>query len=341
MEESQIQHLHNSIEDYQQTVRAILAFSAFVIHDGQRFRQDSGFGLGRRMKTSDENRVSPSSTITPDLVAQKTHDYGIVVEVKKSMTRDRERWENTLVQLRKYDDELVGWWTDDERIHHSDTALLIHYSRSRKFVKYLQEKVAENPECFGPNSSVIEFVSSREASTYFAFRLEYGGINDAELQERLEDSVQVPLDKVLRTFPNVSFYDHEPPLPLLLTILWMDVLSSSVSDETYDEKISAHRINVNVEELTKELQKAYGSGARFLNSDSRSVEFPKTSWVRKALDTLCSNKLAQRNPDVEGEYHVFYRGFKKDVQVKFEEMCLKEYADDIPDEAQLEIFDEE
>jgi|KBSSwiStaDraftv2_1062776.scaffolds.fasta_scaffold2021724_2 hypothetical protein len=41
--------LSNDTVNYEQTVRAIMAFTAFVTHDGQDLRKGSQFGLGRRM----------------------------------------------------------------------------------------------------------------------------------------------------------------------------------------------------------------------------------------------------------------------------------------------------
>ena len=52
------------INNYQQTVDAILAFAGFIVHDGMAQRPNSEFGLGRRMTTSSKN-PSPSSEVQP------------------------------------------------------------------------------------------------------------------------------------------------------------------------------------------------------------------------------------------------------------------------------------
>ena len=56
--------LLNEIDDYNQTVKAILAFAAFVVHDAVARRADAEFGFGRRMETSPENQIQPSTVNT-------------------------------------------------------------------------------------------------------------------------------------------------------------------------------------------------------------------------------------------------------------------------------------
>jgi hypothetical protein len=68
--EDEQRKVRDAAEDYQSTVHAMLAFSAFVVHDATAQRPNSHFGFGRRMTTSKANAVTPSGTVTPDIVAQ-------------------------------------------------------------------------------------------------------------------------------------------------------------------------------------------------------------------------------------------------------------------------------
>lgn len=192
-------------EDYQSTVHAMLAFSAFVVHDSTTRRPNSHFGFGRRMTTSEANVVTPSGTVTPDIVAQKSDSYGVVAEVKRSLPSDRTKWSAHVGQIRKYDDELTGWWTSDRRMAISDTTLLLHQTRSRAFIKVLDDERKENAEAVGPHTSVVEFNRSDERQVNYFFRLEWGDVRDADLSGRLREGVAVPIDKVIRTFANVKW----------------------------------------------------------------------------------------------------------------------------------------
>ncbi|MFC1620171.1 hypothetical protein ACFL45_09520 [Candidatus Neomarinimicrobiota bacterium] len=314
MTDQRIQELSNKIEDYEQTVQALLAFAAFVVHDGQSFRPSSRFGLGRRMLTSEKNIVNPSADITPDLVAQKSSDYGIIAEAKKSLSKDQENWLHDLTQLRKYDDDLVGWWTGDEKITTADTILLVHISRSRQFARFFSDSQTDEIKV-GPNTSIVEFSRADESTTFFFFRLEEGNISDKDLAPGLEDGIPVPLDKVLESFGTITYYDREPPIVFLVKELWLMVFPEMASGGEFDEAVKSVRFEASVSKVTKELQNAWGSGALF--RDSRSREFPKIDWVRNAFNWLVDHQLAFPPTANNDSYTVLYKTIKGDVQERF------------------------
>lgn len=309
----------DEVVNYQQTVAALMAFAAFITHTGAERRTDAQFGLGRRM--TPRNAIQPNSEVTPDLVAQKSPMYGVVGEVKRSLPLDDSHWDRYLLQLKKYDDDLQGWWTDSELIPVWNVALLLHHSRSRVFVHYLEDRLRQGSSAVGPNACIIEFSVSEETTRYYFYRLEWGSIHDDELSTRLRNGVSVPLDKVLSSFPNIRYYDSEPPLELLLTDLWTDAFPSLAADVPLDEKEDARIIDVNVDMIAEELQRAYGSLA--LYSDRRSGTFPRPATVRRALEALVKYRLAIPPATPTDPYRVRYRPFKKDVLERFIELKLK------------------
>ncbi len=269
------------------------------------------------MTTSEENK-----TVTPDLVAQKSETYGIAAEVKKSLPQDQARWEKYVEQLIKYDDDLTGWWTPDGKISCADAVMLIHQSRGRRFSRYLQEIKEKNPDAVGENTSIVEFNSSAETRSYYFFRLEYGTVRDSELLETLNDGIQVPLDKILVTFPNVKYYDSPPPTAYLLKELWMETFPSMLDGAEYDEKYKATKFSASVREVTEELQKAYGSAK--LRSDQRSVEFPTYKWIKGAFEKLVEFKLALPPSDENDTYHILFKTLRGDVLNRFIELEFRQ-----------------
>ena len=307
--------LRDKINDYEQSVNAILSFAAFVVYDGKIQRSESEFGIGRRMTTSSDNPIAPNSNITPDLVVQKSLEYGCIVEAKKALDKNQANWVTHLEQLRKYDDGLQGWWTVDGKIPHYDAVMLIHQSRGRPFVNFLKNQKEVNPDMVGPNSCVVEFNHSGETVAYYFLRLEFGKINDNELGESLENGINIPLDSVRMSFPNIQFYDDKPPLPWLLSILWTDIFPSKMEDGYYDEKTKTIKTRTTVAETTDELQKAFGSKA--LKQDSRAGEFPKFRWVKEAFERLVMYKLAIPITNEDDTYIIYYRSFRDDVLDRF------------------------
>ncbi|HYX06482.1 MAG TPA: hypothetical protein VE912_07080, partial [Bacteroidales bacterium] len=334
--------LLDKIEDYEQTVKAILAFAAIVVHDGNRQSPNSNFGIGRRMTTSSNNSIAPNTDITPDLVAQHSNNYGIVAEFKKSLSKDPEQWHDIITQIRKYNDSLEGWWIDNDQIQTSDTAILIHYTRSRKFIRFLKEQIESNPDLLTQNSCVIEFQRSDERMTYFTFRKEWGEIHNEKLNNSLRDAVPVPLENVVKTFGNLEFYDCRPPMPKLLQRLWQDVFPSRISEAEYDEELKAYKIDIGVDEVTEELQSGYGSKALSVSGvpDDRDVEFPRTSWIRNALDWLVANDLAIKSSTEDDYYYtIHFKAFRKskDILEKFIEMHIDYIEEQEKDESQIDL----
>lgn len=313
--------VRDEVEDYEQTVHVLLAFAALIIYDGSTKKPDTEFGFGRRMGTSATNPISPDNSVTPDLVVQGSATYGVVAEVKKSLSKNKSYWVDHADQLLKYDDDLLGWWTEDSMIGHSDTIMLIHQSRGREFTRFLQDLSEKTPNKIGPTTSVVEFNRSEEAVPYYFFRISFGTIEESNLFENLDIGMNVPLTDVLTSFPSVRYYDSRPPIILLLEQLWIDVFPSFLDRSERDEETNVIKIPVSVSEVTKEMQLAYGSGALF--QDDNSVEFPKIKWIKRAFEWFVKQDMA--TPPVEGndDYIILNKRIRKDVRQRLIELNLK------------------
>jgi len=288
------------------------------------------------MNTSSGNPVSPSTRITPDLVSQKSAEYGIVAEMKRSLEMDRSRWDEHVKQVLKYDDDLSGWWTKDGAINHSDAVLLIHQSRSRAFVDHLEKSEVVHQDtqaCL----CVIEFNQSTESKVFYHFRREYGHLRDQELDSELWEGKPVPLDEVVRSFPTIHYYDAPPPLMLLLQDLWISVFPSLREEGSFDEQEKSIKITVSLKETVREMQRAYGSARPFLVKDDRSVEFPKHKWVREAFDWFVSHKLASKSKEDADKYEIHYKSFREDVLDHFAKIDKTRKQPEARSE-QLELF---
>ncbi len=137
-----VEDIKEKIEDYESTIRAGQSFISLVTWENSHKIEASIYSIGRRMETSGSNLVSPNDEVTPDIVIQRQPDLGYVVEVKKSLSKDRREWEEVAKQIIKYDDELIGWWNlPDEKIKDQCVVLLIHYSRSRDFSDFFEEYI--------------------------------------------------------------------------------------------------------------------------------------------------------------------------------------------------------
>lgn len=321
--------LRNSIVNYEQTVQALISFAAFCTYQGENRRDHSGCGLGRSMDPQE------GDTLTPDLVAQKSLDYGIVAEMKRSLNRDQNHWIKYVEQINKYCNELTGWWTRSFGIAQSDGVLLLHNTVSRPFLFYIRQKIASGEIELKENASLVEFSLSQESRLYYLFRLEFGQLSDDELNNKLSVGASILFDEILHSFPSVRFYDCAPPFLYIMEQLWQNVLAARKADSVFDDNKKVYKIHVTVEEITDELQRGYGSGA--FAEDNRSRTFPRTSSVRSAMDRLVDYRLAEKNE--QGGYIVFFKKFKKEVRMEFinREIKMLNKAKSSRNHKQLEI----
>ena len=303
-----VQRVKTDIDNYEATVQALHAFIGVTIWEDGQFTSDSHHALGRRMETSGGNRFEPSTTVTPDAVIQQAHDFGYVVEGKASLSSDQEHWTDDVEQLHKYDDDLLGWWTADERIGNNDVVLLIRAPLAADFVEYTERLDADRGWAFTRNMGYVEFNRIARVSPALHLRLHEGVLTDDDIRNALQKGQMVPLEGLVATFRARRFYDSPPPCEYLMEALWQGIFNEMKSEVAYDHGLKCWPLYVHVGNLTRELQKLYGSEGQA----HREVEYPRTAWVGRALEALVQIGLAQ--PGVApGEYTILFRRILGDV----------------------------
>lgn len=312
--EQEYKKIKEAIEDYDETVFALKGFTACTLHDGQIQIPNSKYEFGRRMTTSNNNPIQPSSNITPDLVIFISSEYGIIGEVKKSLNLDSTFWVKHIEQLRKYDDDLTGWWTNNKKIINSDTVILIHTSRSREFKDFFENYISTN-KLVTHSISIIEFTKVDQSNNFIFFRLESGNIKFKKLKDKLYHGVSVNLEDILSFIPNLKYYDHEPPVIYVMEQLWMDLFPSLKNEYLWDDEKRAFLIKISVSWVTNEIYKAYGSG-RFYH-DSRTQTFPRRKWIHNAFKKFEALKLAIPPDEGSDKYTILYKPFRKDIRDRF------------------------
>jgi hypothetical protein len=304
-------------DSYVDGVFAVLA----LINEGRwdpgerRLRPDVHFGIGRRMRTSQ----APEREITPDCVLQCTPGSGLVGEAKLGLPRDQAAWLGDVVQLKKYDDDLLGWWTGDGRIGAHDVVALVPLSRAVQFVDFVNDQRASGI-AFGRALAVVGFRKSSGVKQFMILKKEGGDLTDQDLNRRLRLSVEVPFDVILTEYRDRKFLDHKPPMPYLLQVMW-DYVFTRMAAEGRDSLApsfpSPLRLAVRVGDLTADLQRYFG----FESDGQGSVEIPRSCWVREALDALVTFGLAVRE-DQHG-YKVMYKRRRGDTLEYFGRLCWR------------------
>lgn len=306
-------------DTYTDGVLAVLALVNECRWDPQerRLRADVAHEIGRRLETSTENRISPSNVVTPDCVVQFHGAQGLVAEGKLGLPKKTEAWDDDIKQLEKYDDDLLGWWTKDERIESHDLVALVPLARAVKFGDRLLRGVEEGKWKFKRKIAVVGFFKTSGVKEFLSLKKEFGSLSLASLDERLRESLQILIALLVTTYNDRKFVDHAPPLPYTLQIIWDHLFTRYAGELPNVEAGTIPSLEVSVDQVTKDLQEYFG----FKSSGARSPEIPRARWVRKALDTLVSLKLAAKSG--EGEYTITYKRTRGDTLRKFGRLCFE------------------
>jgi len=269
------------------------------------------------MATSSDNRISPSKAVTPDCLVQFGKLQGLVAEAKLGLPRNEEIWDGDIEQLAKYDDDLIGWWTENEKITAHDLVALVPLARAIKFCDRLRRGVSEGKWVFQRNVAVVGFFKTSGVKDFLSLKKESGTLSLAELDRRLRESRQIEIALLVTKYNDRKFVDHMPPTPYLLQIMWDHLFTRYAGDQSNEEVGTTPSLEVTVEQVTKDLQEYFG----FKSNGARSPEIPQASWVRKALDALASARLATKLGD--GKFTVTYKRTRGDTLRKFGKLCFE------------------
>jgi hypothetical protein len=285
--------VRRKVEEYETTIMALRAICK-IITDHHKIDSPTvtcHSSYGRKMHTSSTNRIHPNNTATPDTVIQVGNDWGMVVEAKRTLPQNNnDRWHETVDQLRKYDDELLGWWTPNENIGLSNVALLVDVDRSIDFSMYIQSLIDGNQiEPFQNPTAVIEFFKKQEVKQFLHVRQVWGCIEPQKLSKKLESGKSISVEGLI---DSQRFYDQEPEaVEYTMVLLWQTIFTERYLDAPYDEKSKTWIIEVDLDELTEYLQKLYGSKS----NEPRERTFPRKKWIQKALEAFVLLNLASRS----------------------------------------------
>ena len=190
-----IQESRNKIDDYLNTVYAIIGFLNTYKYEIEKIGKEIVVFQGRKLFLD----KSLDNLVTPDLGLSISDSDGLVGEVKYSFPADKELWINTFRQIKKYESILRGWPTGTGDVKDFDIVLLVQQSRSRSVVDYYLTKLKEE-EKIKKTFAILEFNRSSQGKEYFHFRIEYGTLSNSIINEKLSNGLYIPFEIYLNQY---------------------------------------------------------------------------------------------------------------------------------------------
>lgn len=296
----------SEIDDYEQTVGAIIALGHIIIYDLK-----GKFKIGHKLTTTVNNRVTKNIPITPDIVGQN-EEYNLVGEVRKDLPMDQSLWLKEIKQVEKYDDELTGWPFKNAKNH--DLVLLTHHLRSATLTEFIQERIGNKELTFNRLLAVVEFVRNRERRLFWDLKKVHGTFSNPQLEMMLKRGVGVPGAKIVQQLSSLKFYDAEPHVVYTMSLIWDHVLPEKATVERFREAGGKKTVEIQftIDEIITSLRKY------FAPPDSA---FPKRDWVFHAMSTFEQLGYARKE---EEKYTIqYHRTVKGRVLQDFAEQWLE------------------
>jgi hypothetical protein len=305
--EQQGKAVREQIDDYKDTVFAILGFCSLWFYD-ETTRQNRTYVKvfqGRRLSPygSGEHPSSVGSEsdnekdITPDLGIVVRDERGIVGEVKKNFPRDDvQRSDKIFEQLKTYDQNLQGWPTADESLPSHHIVLLVHQTTAKSAEDYYISEADKGTLVFSRPFSIVRFNRSDQRQPYFFFQLAHGQGCPIEGSGDLGHGVQVPMQALVHLYSECKLYDAQPPLPYLLHLIWEHVITPLAYQDPKFERLRWNQkldVNVSVDDMLKTLYEGFSFRHWHLKYLDRQPEIPRRRWILEACQFLVSCDLAK------------------------------------------------
>ena len=331
----------NDIDTYKDSILAILGFINFYLFDdiSKTLRNDVFAFQGRRFdliqKSKDETEVQKVSHPTPDIAILLPNNHGVIGEVKLRFPRNQDFWENDFKQVFKYDNDLIGWPTEDQKVFSHEVVLILHESQEVLIRRYYEANKVDKFQFIHP-FIIINFHRTNQRNSYAFFQIKSGNLSDNKLNDRLEIGIEVPLSELLKSYSEIKLYDAVPPLPYLLKLIWQDVVAQRVF--SYEILRALRRkqkikVELKVDEIIEELHNSYSFKEIHKNYSERQSIIPKREWVIEACEKLIEVNEAEWLDEAKTKVKIYFQKHE-DILGHFIEIC----ANIISSASQIELF---
>lgn len=303
---SALDNLRETIDNYSDTVFAILGFVNFYRFDDEagRLREEVMVFQGRRLDpspakatTSDGNSVE---FLTPDFGVCDLRGPAVLGDAKKSFPRDEAHWADAFRQLMAYDDDLSGWPCPGERVERHDVVLLTHVTRVVAVCDYYQREADAGNVQFNRPFSIVSFVRSDERQPFFHFEKRLGQLSDQAFNDRLRRGVSVPMSVFVGVYSTVKIYDSEPPLPYMAQLIWEHIVVPRASDDPNFQSLHRNQkleVKLTVDEITEELSRGFSFQVLCPENTERQPQVPRRAWCIRACEALVAGGMAKWDGD--------------------------------------------
>ena len=308
------------VDDYTDTIHAIIGFVNLYLLDDKTFQprpQVKGF-QGRHLSPlpTEKQTGGPGveKYVSPDLGIVIEESRGILGEVKKNFPKeDMERGNKIFVQLKGYDQNLIGWPTVSQQVKSHEIVLLVHLKTSAYAKEFYEEHVCQTGAVFERPFSIVEFGRHSQVEEYFLLKTGLGEPTEIGGEKKLKYSVSVPMRVFLHDYAKSKLYDAQPPLPYLAELIWRHVCTPIASEDPKFEHLRKNQkveVALAIEDIIERLNEGFSFSFWHSQHPERQPRIPRTEWVKQACQFLVESGEAEWvKGSEETELIIFYRKY--------------------------------
>jgi hypothetical protein len=263
-------------------------------------------------------RNSYGAEIRPDMVLQHDGKQGVLCEVKTSFPFRDEHLLNTLRQLEKYSQPVIGWETQDRMVDYHDIALFCHAFDFDRVFEKLKQWIDDGTLKVSNNLCLCEWmmgINPKTAKEELLIRLRNGKTTCEELNLILKKNINIDIQQLVVEVEKCKFTRKEPPVEYTMVQLWMHIFSE-INNKPED-------FDVSTDELLSVVYDYYIPWSNIGGEYSQVRE----SWIKKAMQGFCDIGLADEIHDVDkaNTYKILKsRSVPKNIQEYIiERLCVK------------------
>lgn len=315
--------MNADIDDFMQTVHAMIGFVNFYLFDGDKWCDREGIKVfqGARLKrfqlNSEGEEQIESDHITPDLCIYLPTKEGVIGEVKRNLPKNRKLWMGAFEQLMKYDNDLLGWPSEDGKVISHDVVLLIHQFRSGPLASFYNDN--KDSIVFKKPFAIVGFGRSEDGGKhYYFFKKELGSLSFPYVDKCLDDGVPVPMEILIKKYSTIKLTDDRPPLPYLMYIIWEHVVLPIASENKkfrYLRKKQKIEVLLTIDNIVEVLRKGFSFAVLQSYNDDHQTKTPRRAWVVEACDKFVLGKEAEWvDTKTKNEIKIYFQKYDDTLQ---------------------------
>jgi len=306
--QQRVKEIKVAINDYDDTVHAIIGFVNLYFLDDKTYKprpyviRFQGRHLTPLGAGEQSGEAGVGADVCPDLGLIIEDNKGILGEVKKNFPKEIERANKEFVQLKGYDQNLTGWPVVNQQVQSHEVILLVHLTTSAYAIEFYREQLPHTGIVFERPFSIVEFGSISQAQEFFFFKTALGAPTEIGEEERLKYGVSVPMIAFVEEYARAKLYDAEPPIPYLVQLIWIHVVTPLAAENPMFEGLRKNRkleVHLTTEDIVDRLDEGFSFRHWHKQAPDRQRRILRTEWVREACQFLVESGDAEWADDSE------------------------------------------